>query len=303
MTAPHPVAPPLHSKPDAPQPLLGMVLGLVGVVIFGATLPITKLALADFSPAFVTTGRAVLAGLAALALLVVLKRSVPWPVLPSIALAALMLVFGFPGLMAVAMQTVPAAHGGVILGVLPLATAGFAALLAGERPSAAFWGWSATGAALVAAFALREAGLLVAAGDFWLLASGLCAALGYVIFGKLARRMPGWEVISWALVITLPLSLIGALLSWESGFAAATPRSIGALLYAAFFSMFLGFFAWNTGLAVGGIARVSQVQLLQSFVTLAVAATLLGESISLSTFFFAAAVAGVVWMGRRSRIG
>lgn len=115
--------------------------------------------------------------------------------------------------------------------------------------------------------------------------------------------MPGWEVISWALVVTLPLSLIGALLSWEPGFSAAAPLSVGALLYAAFFSMFLGFFAWNAGLAMGGIARVSQVQLLQSFVTLAVAAALLGERIPLATFFFAAAVAGVVWLGRRARIG
>lgn len=151
MTALYSHPQPLRPRSDVRRPLLGMALGLIGVVIFGATLPITKLALADFSPAFITTGRAVLAGLAALAVLVALKRSVPWPALPSVILAALMLVFGFPGLMAVAMQTVPAAHGGVILGVLPLATASFAALLAGERPSASFWSWSVVGASLVAA--------------------------------------------------------------------------------------------------------------------------------------------------------
>lgn len=280
-----------------------MVLGLIGVVIFGATLPITKLALVDFSPAFVTTARAVLAGFAAVAVLAALKRSIPRSELPTIALAAIMLVYGFPGFMAVAVQTVPAAHGGVILGVLPLATAAFAALIAGERPSAQFWGWNATGAALVVVFALREAGLVIVAGDLWLLASAVCAALGYVLFGKLTRTMPGWEVISWALVVTLPVSLAGAFLSWQPGFAEAAPVSVAALLYAALFSMFLGFFAWNTGLAIGGIARVSQVQLLQSFVTLGVAAMLLDESIPLTTLLFAAAVAYVVWMGRRAKIG
>lgn len=297
-----PQAAPPRSSADAPRPLFGMFLGFIGVVIFGATLPITKLALNDFSPAFVTTGRAVLAGLAAVVGLAALKRAVPWSAFPTIMLAALMLVYGFPGFMAVAMRTVPAAHGGVILGILPLTTAAFAALLAEERPSPQFWTWSATGAALVAVFALREAGLTVVAGDLWLLASGLCAALGYVLFGKLARIMPGWEVISWALVVTLPLSVMGALLSWEPSYAEAAPVSVAALLYAAFFSMFLGFFAWNAGLAVGGIARVSQVQLLQSFVTLGVAAVLLGEHIPLATLVFAAAVALAVWMGRRARI-
>ena len=280
-----------------------MALGLVGVVLFGATLPITKLALADFSPAFVTTGRALLASLAAAAVLVALRRPVPWASILPLLLAALMLVYGFPGLMAVAMQTVPAAHGGVILGVLPLATAAFATLIAGERPSVSFWVWSVLGAALVVVFALRESGLQVVPGDLWLLASGICAALGYVLFGKLARAMPGWEVISWALVATLPVSLVGAIVSWEPSFAGAGPASVAALLYAAFFSMFLGFFAWNAGLAMGGITRVSQVQLLQSFVTLAVAAALLGEAVPLSTIGFAAAVAAVVWMGRRAKVG
>lgn len=281
---------------------LGMALGLLGVVIFGGTLPATKLALADFSPGFVTFGRATMAGAAAAVLLLALRR--PWPrahLRPLLA-AALMLVFAFPGFMALAMRSVPASHGSVVLGVLPLATAVFAALLAGERPSPRFWGWSAAGAVLVVGFALADSGARLTPGDAWLFAAGLCSALGYVIFGKLSRLMPGWEVISWAMVLALPVSALGSLLTWRPGFAAAGPASIAALLYAAFFSMFLGFFAWNAGLAMGGIARVSQVQLLQAFVTLAIAALVLGEPVNPLTLTCALAVAVVVWLGARARI-
>ncbi len=281
---------------------VGLWLGFVGVTIFGATLPVTKLALADFSPWFITFARALLAGIAALLILALLRRQVPWAASGAILASSLMLVVGFPGFMAVAMQTVPANHGGVVLGILPLATAIMASLIAGERPSPAFWGWGIVGAGLVLAFTLRESGLRIMTGDIWLFASGLCAATGYVIFGKLSRGMPGWEVISWALVASLPVTVTGTLLTWNAEFLAANPASLAALGYAAFFSMFLGFFAWNAGLARGGISRVSQVQLLQSFVTIAVSAVLLGEAISAETIGFAAAVAFVVWMGRRAKV-
>lgn len=282
---------------------VGLWLGFVGVAIFGATLPVTKLALAEFTPWFITFARALLAGIAALLTLTLLRRQVPWAASGAILASSLMLVVGFPGFMAVAMQTVPANHGGVVLGILPLATAIMASLIAGERPSPAFWGWGIVGAGLVLAFTLRESGLRIVTGDVWLFASGLCAATGYVIFGKLSRGMPGWEVICWALVASLPVTLAGSLLTWNAGFLAASTTSLAALGYAAFFSMFLGFFAWNAGLARGGISRVSQVQLLQSFVTIAVSAVLLGEAISAETIGFAAAVAFVVWMGRRAKVG
>jgi drug/metabolite transporter (DMT)-like permease len=291
--------PPHHGSREA----LGMGLGLVGVIIFGGTLPATKLALTGFSPWFVTFGRAVLAGAAAAFVLALLRRPLPRGHLFALAASSLMLVFGFPGLMAIAMQTVPASHGGVVLGILPLATAAFAALFAGERPSRVFWLWSVAGAVLVVAFAVRDSGLRLSPGDAWLFASGACAALGYVLFGKLSRAMPGWEVISWAMVLALPISLAGALATWQPDFAAAPPRAVAAFLYAAFFSMFLGFFAWNAGLAMGGIARVSQVQLLQTFVTLGLAALLLEETVDADTLAFALAVAAIVWMGRRSKIG
>lgn len=297
---------PERDRTVAPEPSdvsIGLWLGFTGVVIFGATLPVTKLALADFSPWFITFARALLAGMAALLTLAVLRRQVPWAAWSAILASSLMLVVGFPGFMAVAMQTVPANHGGVVLGILPLATAVMASLIAGERPSPAFWGWGIVGAGLVLAFTLRESGLRIVTGDAWLFASGLCAATGYVIFGKLSRGMPGWEVISWALVASLPVTVTGTLLTWKPEYLSASPASLAALGYAAFFSMFLGFFAWNAGLARGGISRVSQIQLLQSFVTIAVSAVLLSEAISAETVGFAAAVAFVVWMGRRAKLG
>jgi len=282
---------------------IGLWLGFLGVAIFGVTLPVTKLALADFSPWFITFARALLAGVAAAVTLAVLRRPAPWARSGAILASSLMLVVGFPGFMAVAMQSVPASHGGVVLGILPLATAIMASLIAGERPSPAFWGWGIVGAGLVLAFTLRESGLRIVPGDVWLFAPGLCAATGYVIFGKLTRDMPGWEVICWALVASLPVTAVGSTFTWNAAFLDASAVSLSALGYAAFFSMFLGFFAWNAGLARGGIARVSQVQLLQSFVTIAVAAALLGEEIAPATIVFAAMVAFVVWMGRRAKIG
>ncbi len=297
------------NEPQAPNNLLsipretaGLALGLLGVVIFGGTLPATRVALSLFDPWFITLGRAALATAAAAILLVVLRRSLPRGDVGPLMLAGLLLVFGFPVMSSIAMQTVPAAHGGVILGILPLATSIFAALLGGERPSLLFWICGVAGAALVVTFAMRDGGMTLSSGDIWLFMAGLAASLGYVVSGKLARKMPGWEVICWALVLTAPVSVPGALLSWQPGFGAADPAQIAAFLYLGLGSMFLGFFAWNVGLALGGIARVSQVQLLQTFVTLAISAILLGEAVTGETLVFAFCVMFVVAVGRTARI-
>jgi drug/metabolite transporter (DMT)-like permease len=281
---------------------MGLLLGFIGVVIFGATLPMTHLALESFNPGFITLARAALASAAALLLLLALRRPFPRREFGSLFVAGLLLVFGFPVLSSLAMQTVPASHGGIVLGVLPLTTSIFAALIGGEKPSALFWACGVAGTALVVLFAIRDSGMTLSAGDGWLFLSALAASLGYVVSGKLARKMPGWEVISWALVATAPFSVAGALATWRPGFGEASPASILALLYLAFGSMFIGFFAWNMGLAMGGIARVSQVQLLQTFITLAIAAALLGEAIGLEALLFASAVAVIVAAGRRASI-
>lgn len=286
-----------------PRVGLGMALGLIGVAIFGGSLPATKLALVDFSPAFVTFSRAAMAGFAGAALLLALRRRFPREALSPILWSALLLGFGFSGFMALGMASVPASAGGVVLGIMPLGTAILAALFAGERPSRAFWVWGFVGGALVVVFALRDSGGGLSIGYVWLFLAAASSTTGYLFSAKLARVMPGWEVISWAMTAALPAALIGSYLTFEPQYVEASATSLIALLYAGFFAMFLGFFAWNAGLAMGGIARVSQVQLLQVFFTLAISAFVVGERIDAATIGFAVAVAASVWMGRRAKIG
>lgn len=287
-------------KPHSRE-LTGLALGALGVAIFGGTLPATRVALGAFSPLFVTAGRAAVAAVAAALLLAVLRRPFPRADLSALFLAGLLLVFGFPIMSSIAMQTVPASHGGVVLGILPLTTSVFAALIGGERPSPLFWICGITGTALVVLFALRDGGMTLSAGDLWLFGAAVSASLGYVISGKLSRRMPGWEVICWSLIVMAPLTLPATAFAYDPD-AGASSAEIIAFLYLSVGSMFLGFFAWNMGLAMGGIARVSQVQLFQSFVTLAISAALLGEHIGTDTIIFALAVVFVVMIGQRARV-
>jgi drug/metabolite transporter (DMT)-like permease len=278
---------------------LGYLLGLLGVVIFGATLPATRLAVADLAPWFVTMGRAAVAGLLALALLLFLRRSLPprdlWP---DLALASAALVIGFPVLVGLAMQTVPASQGGVVLGILPLATAVAGAVFAGDRPPWRFWAWGIAGAVLVLGFTVRETGFVLASGSLYLLAAVVVTGLGYVFSARVSRRMPGWETISWCCIIALPVTLPMAVLLRPADFAAIGPSAWAGFAYVAIMSQYVGFFAWNAGLAMGGVARVSQTQLLQTFVTLGVSAVILGEQIDAATLLFALAVAIVVLAGR-----
>jgi drug/metabolite transporter (DMT)-like permease len=290
--------------PGRARAFRGYGLGLVGITIFGSTLPVTAIGLETFNPAFITFGRATVAALAAGLLLAALRRPLPRAHVPQLLAGGFFTVFGFPLLMAVALQTVPSAHGGVVLGVLPLLTATFAALIAGERLPALFWVCAVAGAALVITFSLRDAGALsLSAGDIWLLAAAVAASLGYVIFGRLARHMPAWETISWAMVLVAPASI--AIAVWQ----AEPARWTGAgwtpwlsLAWLGLFSQYVGFFAWNAGMAIGGIARVGQVQLLQAFVTIGLSAWLLGEHVSQQTLAFAVAVGFVVWLGSRARM-
>lgn len=281
---------------------MGMVLGLIGVTIFGATLPMTHIALGGFSTFFITFGRAVIASIAAGLTLVFMGKRWPKGQVGMLLGAGICVVYGFPIFSTTAMQTIPASHGGVILGLLPLLTSIFATIVDGERPGPAFWAYGLAGAALVVFFSIRDSGFHLQAGDLWLFLAAVTASLGYVLSAKVSRILPGWEVISWALVITSPLSVVATLLVMNSGIHAPTHSELGALAYLGLMSMFGGFVFWNAGLALGGIARVAQVQLLQSFVTLAISTALLGEVISASTIGFAVAVALIVWLGRKARI-
>jgi drug/metabolite transporter (DMT)-like permease len=217
---------------------------------------------------------------------------------------SLCVVLGFPLLMAIAMRMVPSSHGGVVLGVLPLLTAMASVLFAGERPSAAFWLCGAAGSATVVAYAvIAGAGASdVQAGDVLLALSAVSAAAGYALGGELSRRLGGWEVISWALVLAAPVMAL-LLLTWAPPIAwGASAKAWAALGYVAVFSQFAGFFAWNKGLALGGIAKVGQTQLLQTFVTLAGAALILGERVGLLEIGFGALVVAIVLIGWRLRV-
>jgi drug/metabolite transporter (DMT)-like permease len=283
---------------------LGLLLAFVGVVLFGGTLPATRLAVESLDPWFVTFARAAIAGTAALALLLVFRSRVPprdtWVALALVALGS---AIGFPLLTALAMQTVPAAHGGVVVGILPLATTIAGAWIAHERPSAGFWLTALAGTALVVTYALwHGGGGSFAVGDLYLLLGIATGAIGNAYSGRLVRVMPGWEVISWALVLVLPPSLVLALMLAPENPGAVPGSAWMALSYVAIVSQWVAFFPWNLGFKLAGIARVAQVQLLQTFVTLGLAALVNGETIDLETIAFALAVVVTLMIGRAMRV-
>jgi drug/metabolite transporter (DMT)-like permease len=281
---------------------LGLLLGVIGMATFGGTLPATRIAVSAIDPLALTSLRTAIAGLASLALLLVLRR--PWPprrLWPQFAAAMLCVSVAFPFLMALAVTTVDASHGGVVMGILPIATALVAVAITHERPQPLFWIASIAGAALVVGFALRQGGGTLSAGDLLLFAAVAVAAIGYAFSGKLTAEMPGWEVISWVLVMALPVSLPAAALTLPPDLAQVPLKPWLALLYVALFSQWIGFFAWNAGMAIGGIARVSQVQLLQPFVTFVLAAVFNDETITPQIVLFAAAVVATVAISTRTR--
>ncbi len=283
----------------------GLFYGLIGVLIFGLTLPTTRIAVAELDPVFVGLGRAIPAALCAGLLLLVTRTPIParkhwW----NLAITSGGIVFGFPVFATIAMATVPAAHGGVVLAILPLATAVAGSWFGGERPSLAFWLFSLTGAGLVFAFVVIRGGGFngIQFGDLLLVIAVVCAAVGYAKGGVLARDLGGWQVICWALVIAVPFLLVIVLLAsgpinWQAGVGAWS-----GFFYVALFSQFLGFFAWNHGLALGGIAKVGQLQLLQPFVTLIASALLLAEQVGWIEVAFALAVVASVMAGRRTQV-
>ncbi|KQT47387.1 transporter [Aureimonas sp. Leaf454] len=255
--------------------------GLLGVVIFSGSLPATRVALGGFSPVFLTSARAVIAALLGAALLLVLRQTRPARGdLGPLAVVAAGVVIGFPLLTALALRHVTAAHSIVFIGLLPLATALFGVLRGGERPRPAFWLFSTIGAASVAGFALSQSGAASLTGDVLMVAAVLLCGLGYAEGARLSRRLGGWQVISWALVLALPAMATVALLTLPAaGTRIGLPAWLG-LAYVSVFSMLVGFVFWYRGLALGGIAGVGQLQLLQPFFGLALAALILGEPVA-----------------------
>jgi drug/metabolite transporter (DMT)-like permease len=282
---------------------LGIALGFLGTCLFAGTLPATRLAVAGIDPLFLTVTRAAIAGAAGLLVVAVTRRRLPprslWLVLLS---AASCTVLVFPLSVALAMMTLPAAHGGIVLGILPLATAAAAAVFAYERPSVGFWLASAVGSLIVLAFVYRQSGGGFSSGDLFLLVSVAAGAIGYTLSGRLSALMPGWEVISWQVVLFLPLALLATWALWPADIAHVPLSSWAGLAYVGLVSQYIAFFVFNAAMAMGGIARIGQIMLLQPFVIVVLALPVNRERIRIETVLFAAAVVATVLIGQRMRV-
>jgi drug/metabolite transporter (DMT)-like permease len=278
----------------------GWINGLLGVVIFAGSLPATRVAVADFEPVFLTLARAAIAGLLGLALLLLFREKRPLRAdLMPLLVVSLCVVIGFPLLTALALRHVTAAQSIVFIGLLPLATALFGVLRGGERLRPAFWLLSGLGSALVVGFALTQGFAAAPTGDLLMLAAIVVCGLGYAEGARLSRRLGGWQVISWALLLALPVTAGAAWVLRPGDLAATgTPAWLG-LAYVSLFSMLIGFVFWYRGLAQGGIAAVGQLQLLQPFFGLALAGLLLGETVTWPMLAASAAVAACVAAARR----
>ena len=278
----------------------GWLNGFLGVLIFSGSLPATRVAVMDFDAVFLTVARAAIAGLLGLALLLVYRA--PRPAredLVPLLIVAFGVVVGFPLLTALALKHITSAHSIVFIGLLPLATAIFGVLRGGERPRPAFWLFSCLGSALVVGFAVAQGLRVAPVGDLLMLAAIIVCGLGYAEGAKLSRKLGGWQVISWALVLSLPVMAALVLYTAPWSFAGIGAAAWAGLAYVSLFSMLIGFVFWYRGLAQGGIAAVGQLQLLQPFFGLALAATLLREEVSPLMLVVTVAVAACVAGAKR----
>ncbi len=281
----------------------GLLWGLLGVAAFSLTLPATRAAVPSLGVAFVFLGRVTGAGLAAALILLLTRQPLPgredWP---GLILTSLGVVLGFPFLTTLALLYVPASHGAIVVGLLPISTAVAGALLAGERPSASFWLASSAATAIVLAFILQGSGARLSPPDAALLGAVLAAACGYAKGGQLAGRLGSWQVICWSLVLALPVTSTASMLFVSFPQQAVAASAWIGFIYVTLVSQLTGFFAWYYGLALGGIARVSQTQLFQLFFTLAASVWLLGETIDGRILIYGTAVVIAVAIGARARI-
>jgi len=284
------------------HPLLGFFLGFIGVAAFSLTLPMTRLAVTAIAPETIAVWRGLLAAIAAAFILWFFYRR--WPRrrdLGKLFITGLGVVFGFPLFMTYAMETIPASHGAIVVGLLPITTAIVSVFVNGEKPSGGFWLFSiiATIAVLIFVLRISEGGLAI--GHVFLFIAVVSAAIGYAVGGKVTKNLGAISVICWALVVMLPILAVAALyvepVPWSASYAVILP-----FLYLAFISQLAGFFAWYAGLAMGGVARVSQIQQVQIFLTLMATAFMKSEPLSSETWIFAAVVVTCVIMSSRFRI-
>ncbi|VTU30424.1 carboxylate/amino acid/amine transporter [Variovorax sp. SRS16] len=287
---------------------LGMWLGVLGVAFFAVTLPMTRLATGtqaapQLSPWFVTLGRAALAGVLSMIFLLATRAPMPkrhqWKPL---GMAVLGNAIGYPLLIGYALRMVNASHAAVITALLPLVTAACAAWVLHQRARLGFWLCAMAGSVLVIAFSLLRAdshggGFGFAWADALLVAAVFAASLGYIYGAQITPALGAERVICWICVMALPVTLPGALLLWPT--QPVAPSAWIGLVYVGVFSMWIAFFAWFRGLAMGGALRVSQTQLLQPFLTILAAVPLLGEQLDIVTLGFAGAVVATVIAGKK----
>ena len=288
---------------NANNETIGLIYGFLGVLGFSGTLPATRIAVTNLDPTVVGLGRAIVAGTLAMVLLRLTRQPIPhrqyWG---SLVIIVGGVIIGFPLLSAWAMQQLPASHGAIVTGILPLATAIVATFRMGERPSIGFWIASFFGSLTIISFALIEGNGSIKFADIVLIIAVIAAAFGYAEGGQLSKILGGWQVICFALVLSIPILIIPVgLVILQNGISASASAWFG-FGYVSIISMFLSFFAWYRGLAIGGIARVSQVQLLQPFLSILFSAVFLKEKITLLMVFTAIIVIVSVAIGKRQPI-
>ncbi len=284
---------------------LGLVLGFGAVLAFSLTLPATKAAVPVFGGWTIGIGRAVIAALLAIVLLVAKKVELPdRRFLRPLVLIAFGVVFGFPILTALALEHVPATRGAIVVGLLPATTALVATIRHGERPSRGFWLAAGGGLMTVVAFAFLSGSRgKPEPADLLLALAIIAAAIGYAEGAEVSKSIGSWQTICFALVLSLPITVPASIIAvWKHGVDEPTTSAIAGLVYVSVISMFLGFFAWYAALSMGGVARVSQIQLLQPVLTLGWAWLLLDEQVTAGAILAAVAVAGFVWLSRRAAV-
>ena len=282
---------------------MGILLGLLGVICFSLTLPATSVAVEYFGTTFVGLGRAVIASILVAIILIARKEKLPSArQFKSLVIVSLGAVLGFPLLTSWAMTSLPVSHGAVELALLPLATAGFAMMRAGEMPSLQFWLSSIAGALAVIIYAIYLGLGQLHIADFALLAAVVILGLSYAEGGLLAQEIGSWQVIAWAIIIALPVLIIPVSLNVSGEMLHAPLKAWISFLYLAIVSQFLAYVAWYGGMAMGGISRISQIQYLQPFLMIIFAALFLHESISVFTIVIAIAVVLSVMIGKNASI-
>ena len=281
----------------------GMLIGLIGISMFSLTLPFTQMAVKEMSPFFVAFSRATIAGFCALILLILGKYKLPTKnQIIRLIIIAIGIVYGFPIFTSMAMTTLPSSHSGIVLGILPLTMSVLAAIRYNEKASMAYWITSIIGASLVVTYAFIDNNGFLIKEDLWLLFAILFVSIGYSEGGNLSKEMGSIAVVSWALVITLPINIIATYFFYKTSFSSVSFQALISLSYVGLFSMYIGFFFWYKGIAIGGISRVGQVQLIQPFLTIFAAFFLTNEKITFLNILFALMVLVVIIVGKKTKI-